>query len=192
MKNIFLFCTLVCGTQVASAGYFLEPFLGYESGQAQYESIGSFQSRNVSTQGTLLGVRTGAQLLRLLVGIEPAYSIGTLKTKRADGQSFSDSYSQSTLHGFVGVYVTPQLRLWGGFSLWGQQKESYSTNETTLSLTSAKAGISYRIRNFGISADYTQNKVTKIKDSRDGDIDIGTNYSKITMSQYSVQLSYLF
>lgn len=192
MKQFILLCTVVCGTQAALAGYFAEPFLGYETGTGSYDSIGVYQSRKINSTGTRFGARAGVQLLRLLVGVEPTYSIGTLKTDRADGQSFSDAYTQTNLHAFVGVYVTPQFRLWGGFSLWSEQKEIYSSNETTLSLTSAKVGLSYRIRNFAISMDYIQHHIARIKDSRDQEIDIGSNYSKTSMNQASLQFSYLF
>ncbi len=132
MKNLMMVCALVLGASVAKAGGFVEPYIGYQTGE--------FKSGNVTTKdkGTALGLRAGYQM------VIPWFALDVKMYKGKDDADPKGDVTFTDIGVTVGASV-PFLRPYIGYIPNTKLKNADSTTTTEIEGSALKLGLGIKI-----------------------------------------------
>lgn len=115
MKNLIMICSLVLVTQVASAGSFIEPYIGYQTGDFEFSN-----GTSVDSKATTLGLRAGYQMVIPWIALDVKLAKGSLEDTTPDvDYSFTDigvtvGASIPFVRPFIGYIPAAKTTLEGG------------------------------------------------------------------------------
>ncbi|AZZ35858.1 hypothetical protein CIK05_03270 [Bdellovibrio sp. qaytius] len=133
MKNLIMICALVLGSQVAKAGGFIEPYLGYQTGKVEISGGSTLKDK-----GTALGLRAGYQM------VIPWFALDAKMYKGKDDASPQDDVSFTDVGVTVGASV-PFLRPFIGYIPSAKIKSEGTGFDMTIKGTGLKLGLGIKI-----------------------------------------------
>ncbi len=149
MKIIYLLLAVLYSPH-ALAGFFIDPYLGYESGKLEEKaSIASGKSINISTEmaGVGYGARVGLRMLLVSVGAE--YQSGSL------GFDGGGNFEPKDVGVFAKMYLPLRVRLWGTYFV--------KSTAPDVKGKGMKAGIGFRlIRRVFLNVEYIERKYDEL------------------------------
>lgn len=137
MKNLIMICSLVLFGQLANAGGFIEPYLGYQTGEFNNNLPGGV----TKDKGTALGLRAGYQMVIPWVALDVKMYKGKDDSDPKADVSFTD----------IGVTVgasVPFVRPFIGYVPSTTLKNSDSTTTTEVKGSALKLGLGIKILPF--------------------------------------------
>lgn len=175
MKKLILAFALVMGfTSASQAGWMVEPYLGWERGDAKNDLEGTLS-------GTAIGARVAYTLPVLVwLGLDGMYTLtGEVDP---DGGSKEDA-KRTALYAVVGVDFPILVRGWFGYGLMNEWKASFSP-ESTFKGDSMKIGVGFTGLPFvSVNFEYIKDKLDEVKSGgMTGDIDVENTAYMISVS----------
>lgn len=108
----------------ASAGFLVEPYLGYRVGDLESTPNGSIA---YDTSGHSIGARLGGTFTMFMAGID--YSMGSLSADQTKGGSTDVDLDTTQLGIFAGIELPVLLRAWATYYVSANFENSSNSNE---------------------------------------------------------------
>ena len=181
MKNLIMICALVLGSQVAKAGGFVEPYLGYgmnkiEGTFAAGVPVFGGSSFDAESKGPVYGVRAGYQFILPWVALEASQFKG-------DGQDGASDVKATDIGVTAGLSL-PIVRPYAGY-VFSSKADVGSTEYTG---TAMKVGVGFGfIPLLHLNVELVDTKFKEV----DGN-DIDTTFSDFKSKTTVISLSYVF
>lgn len=133
MKKLLILSSVVLFSSFANAGAFVEPYAGYEFGEAEATAIGGASS-SVKQKGFAIGGRVGYEFMLPWVALDVKYFTG-----KDDGTPETDI--KRTDMGITGGVTLPVVRPYVGYILKSEAKSDDGTGEVKSEGTGFKLGL---------------------------------------------------
>lgn len=180
MKRIFTAIGFIMGISLtANAGILIEPYIGYEMGDVQYDLVGPTNEITEKGTGTGYGLRLGYKILAPWVALDYTGSSGTLKP---DSGTDHD-YTTTGLAAVVGVDL-PLIRAWAGYGFSNEATRIGTNGEADWKFkgTYTKVGVGFGFIPFvSVNAEYKMNSYSKvdIDGTTNGEVSRGDIFEKL-------------
>ncbi len=174
MRSLIFICCGLFTFNVYAAGFLVEPYGGYSSGQLAIKYSDSYTDQSLrsvrkegSINGSTFGGRVAIFLGPLFIGGDYQLVNGKRKFEQEEGQA--SNFSTKTTFGILGLQSSNGLRLFAGMSLNSETTEATLTQPRLYQGLALKVGLGLRRQwPVAINVEYVQynNKKHEQGDSR--------------------------
>lgn len=186
MRSTLLLVALSLLSLPARAGLLLEPYLGYEFGDAKVKT--TMGTGEWTTSGLAFGARVGMTFPIVFVALD--YSMANdLKFKGKDGTTDEDG-SRSTLAAVVGAKL-PLVRAYAGYAFLNDHTLKSNSGDVTLKGSGVKLGVGFTgFPIVSVNLEYLMSKFDKVK-SNGNEVSIGSGqiYEEATANAFMLSVS---
>lgn len=163
MKIAIQIVFLLMIQMTAKAGLMLEPYLGYDFGQMDYQFKSGTRQLTDKTTNTALGARLGYKFLIPWIAVDFNLGSGKNTADSNSGQQDQD-FSKTSLGVVVGADLIMGLRIFGGYGFTNEMKLKGVNNAADEKYTGSytKGGLGYKIiPMLAVNAEYIMHKFAK-------------------------------
>lgn len=182
ISRILFAVVLLFAAHPAKADLYLEPYLGYGSGELK------LGSSTYTMSGSGIGARVGFSLPIFFVAAD--YAMGSGKANLKSGSGSSGDYSSSDLFAVVGARL-PLIRAYAGYGLMNSVTAKGNGADSTLTGTAMKFGVGFSGLPFvAINLEYITETYNKLKSGgAEYDIKSGGIIDKASAGMYMLTVS---
>lgn len=179
MKNLIMVCALVLGAQVAQAGGFVEPYIGYANAKWDGTLVAGLGGGTTESKikGPVYGLRAGYQFILPWVALEAS------QFKGKDDASPSQDVKTTDI-GFTAGLNLPIVRPYAGYVF--SSKSEVGNSEYTGTAMKLGVGLGF------IPLIYVNIEMVDTKFKEVDGVDIGTIFSDVKAKTTAFTISYVF
>lgn len=180
---------LILVTSTARAGIMIEPYIGYNSSNFEYQLINAEIDKH-QPSGLGYGLRLGYKFLIPWVALDYRATDEKIKNWTADGRAAA--LTQTQIGAVVGLDLPIGLRVFGGYGFDNKFNANVEDSEDSFKGSYTKLGIGLKPMPFmAINLEYITNKYTKMNLAQTGNTEQDTSilFSKIDMSTVFLSVS---